>query len=143
MKIVVDTNVFVAAVMSADGASREILRLCMKRNLSPVIGNALFAEYEDVIGREKLFAASILTYDERQMLLDAFLSVCTWVPVYFLWRPNLRDEGDNHLFELAISANAEAIVTMNKRDFIGGQLKSDRMEILAPGELLGKLKRKS
>jgi len=27
-----------------------------------------------------------------------------WVSVYFGWRPNLPDEGDNHLFELALAA---------------------------------------
>jgi hypothetical protein len=36
--------------------------------------------------------------------------VCSSVP---RWRPNLRDEGDNHLVELAIAGGAEAIVTYN------------------------------
>ncbi len=39
-----------------------------------------------------------------------------WVSVYFGWRPNLPDEGDNHLFELALAGNAAAIITHNVRD---------------------------
>ena len=46
---------------------------------------------------------SPLTPKEREDLLDAFLSVCEWVPIYFLWRPNLPDEGDNHLMELVVA----------------------------------------
>jgi hypothetical protein len=25
----------------------------------------------------------------------AFLSVCEWVNIYYLWRPHLKDEADN------------------------------------------------
>ena len=39
-------------------------------------------------------------------MFHSFLSLCEWVPVYYLWRPNLRDEGDNHLIELAVAGRA-------------------------------------
>ena len=35
-----------------------------------------------------------LTNNEREGLLDAFLSVCHWQKVYYAWRPNLLDEAD-------------------------------------------------
>ena len=41
---------------------------------------------------------------------------------YFLWRPNLRDEGDNFLVELAVAGNSEIIVTNNVKDFEGAEL---------------------
>ena len=59
---------------------------------------------------------------EIRELVNAFYSVCRWVPVYFLWRPNLSDEGDNFLIELAIAGNAEAIVTNNIKDLEGSEL---------------------
>jgi hypothetical protein len=36
--------------------------------------------------------------------------------VYFLWRPNLPDEADNHLIELALAGAAQTIVTHNLND---------------------------
>jgi predicted nucleic acid-binding protein len=45
------------------------------------------------------------------------------VHVYYLWHPNLRDEGDNHVFELAGAGGAEAIVTTNVGDFRSAELR--------------------
>ncbi|WP_051088820.1 PIN domain-containing protein [Lamprocystis purpurea] len=56
---------------------------------------------------------SILSAAERDELLDIFLAQCRWTRVYFRWRPNVPDEGDNHLVELAITGGAQAIVTRN------------------------------
>jgi hypothetical protein len=39
-----------------------------------------------------------------------------WVTVYFGWRPNSPDDGDNHLIELALTGGAKAIVTHNSCD---------------------------
>src|ERR1700687_636005 len=41
---------------------------------------------------------------EQTQLLDAFLSRTRLVEVYYRWRPNLPDEGDNHVLELAVAA---------------------------------------
>ncbi|WP_368500055.1 PIN domain-containing protein, partial [Moraxella sp.] len=43
-------------------------------------------------------------------MLNALLSICEWVRIFYLWRPNLKDEGDNHLIELAVAGNANIIV---------------------------------
>lgn len=64
------------------------------------MGTSLLTEYESLMNRSELFQRSSLNEDERDQLLDAFLSVCHWTGVYFLWRPNLPDEADNHVFEL-------------------------------------------
>ena len=50
-------------------------------------------------------------------LLDIFIATALWTTVYSNRRPNLHDEGDNHLVELAIAGNAKCIVTRNLRDF--------------------------
>jgi predicted nucleic acid-binding protein len=59
-----------------------------------------------------------------------------WVTVYYGWRPNLPDEGDNHLIELAVAGNAEVIVTFNKKDLQRGQLLWPHLKILTPTECL-------
>lgn len=43
--------------------------------------------------RESLFSHCRLERNERENLLNAFLSVCRWTPIYYTWRPNLKDEG--------------------------------------------------
>lgn len=65
------------------------------------------------------------------------MSVCRWVKVYYLWRPNLLDEADNHLIELAIAGNASVIVTRNIRDFQQSQLQFPRLKIRTPEQIVG------
>lgn len=136
MIVVVDTYVFISAVMSKNGGARQIIRLCLQGSLTPLMGNALFAEFEDVCSRDALFDPKLISRADRDELLDAFLSCCRWVPVYFLWRPNLRDEADNHVLELAVAGNATCIITANKRDFSRQEMKFPNIDILNPVEFL-------
>ncbi len=135
-RLVVDTSVLVAALKSDGGASREVLRLCLQGRCRPLMGEKLFNEFESVMGRGELFHGCALAAREREALLDALLSVCEWVPVFFLWRPNLPDEGDNHLIELAVAGTAATVVTQNVRDLRGGELRFPQLGIETPAEFL-------
>lgn len=64
------------------------------------------------------------------------MSVCQWVKIFYLWRPNLKDEADNHLVELAIAGNAKIIVTRNINDFQRSQLLFPQIEILKPEQVI-------
>lgn len=134
--IVVDTDVFVSALRGA-GAANQVLAECLQGAFVPIMGAALFTEYESVLRRPRVFARCRLSNAEREELFDIFLGVCRWTRVYFAWHPNLRDEGDNHVVELAVAGAAAAIVTRNVRDFeIGAELKFPGLEILTPAQLL-------
>ena len=139
-RVVIDTNIFVSALMNAAGASRAVLRLALKREVLPLIGNALFNEYESLLKRDNLWKDSLLKGSERKWLFDALLSVSAWTPIYYLWRPNLRDESDNHLIELAVAAGAETIITANKRDFADSELLFPQIRIETAGEFLDQRK---
>jgi len=136
---VIDTNVLAGALLRREGQNRDGLRACFQDHLKPLVGQALFLEYEDVLGREQLFRKSPLAASERRQLFEAFLSVCEWVQVYYLWRPNLRDEGDNHILELAVAGGASIIVTNNVADFRGSELRFADIRILSPKILLKEL----
>ena len=137
IKIVVDTNVFISVLIGqSESTSRELVRQCLRGKYLPLIGNALFAEYQDVINRDRIISLCPLTTEERTNLLAAFMNVCQWVRVYYLWRPNLLDEADNHLIELAVAGNAQIIATRNIKDFRRSQLQFPQLEILKPEEVL-------
>ncbi|NJL28381.1 MAG: PIN domain-containing protein [Thermoanaerobaculia bacterium] len=121
--------------------ARLLLRACLERRLEPLMGEALFADYESLLARDALFEGCQLTASEREAVLNAFLSVCRWSPIYFLWRANLRDESANHLIELAVAGGARAIITKNVRDLRRGELRFPDLRILAPEELLKELSR--
>ena len=135
-RIVVDTNIITAAMLSPAGVNRAVLRACFTAKAHPLMGAALFHEYEDLLARSELMKSSPLTRAERRQLIEAFLSVCEWVRIYFLWRPNLPDEGDNHLVELAVAGGAEVIVTNNIRDLRRGELNFPHLQILTPAQFL-------
>jgi len=135
--IVVDTNVFVGACLGT-GASSRVVEACLTQRFQPLMGAALLAEYEDVLARAPLFTKSRLTTVERSELLDIFLATCRWTRIYYGWRPNLRDEGDNHLVELAVAGGASHIVTHNLRDLRNMELRFPGLAIATPTQLLAK-----
>jgi predicted nucleic acid-binding protein len=139
MRLVVDTNVLVAACWKEGNAGREVIKRCLRGVYLPLMGAALFAEYEDVMSRAGLFAGSPLTASERREVFKGFLAVCRWTQVYFAWRPNLPDEADNHLIELAVAGGAEVIVTRNVRDLSRGELRFPHIRVLTPDQCLESL----
>lgn len=132
--VVVDTSVFVSALKSSQGASRAVLRLCLESEIAPLMGHKLFLEFEDTLRRPGLFDSSPADEVEREVLFHGFLGVCRWVSVYFLWRPNLPDEGDNHVLELAIAGGAGVVVTHNISDF-AGELRFS-VQVMTPAQFL-------
>ena len=54
MKIVVDTNVLLGACLGT-GAASAVIAACLDGRCMPLMGNALFNEYEDVFSRKELF----------------------------------------------------------------------------------------
>ena len=135
MNIVVDTDVWVAGVRGS-GHANGVLRLCLEGRFTPLMGAALLAEYEDLLGRESIWRKARLTAAEREAFLDIFLSVCQWTRIYFAWRPNFSDEADNHLMELAVAGQADYIVTRNVRDLRAGQLRFPHISVVTPTRLL-------
>ena len=132
--IVIDTNVFVAGLRSAAGASRLLLRRVFTGDFQPLFGNALWLEYQDLLGRPVW--GELTTPAERVQVLAALAAQGRWVTVYYGWRPNLPDEADNHLIELALAGGAAAIVTHNLRDVRGGELKLGNLRVLTPAQCI-------
>ena len=127
MKVVIDTSVWVSALIKKETYARDILRLVFQDTISPQISEPLFREYESIMVRKKIQALTILTKEEQQELFNAFLSKCHWNDIYFSWRPNLKDENDNFVVELAVSSASKAIITYNLKDFKNAELVFDHI----------------
>lgn len=138
MKVVIDTNIFLGACMGSGAANQAVLA-CLLGKCTPLMGAALLTEYEDVLGRTELFESCRLNASERELLLDTFLAVCEWTRVYYSWRPNLPDEADNHLIELAVAGGANLIITRNLRDVRRGELHFPQLRIISPETFLQEL----
>lgn len=138
MRIVVDTNIIVAACLGT-GAANAVVAACLTQRCTPIIGNALFNEIEDVFARAALFESCRLNRRERDELIDTFFSCCEWVRVYYLWRPNLADEGDNHLVELGVAGGADFIVSRDLRNLRASQLQFPQLRPVSPEQFLKEL----
>ena len=135
MKVVIDTNIWISALISKEGLSREIIRLALQDKIYPQISTSLLVEYEAVMQRDKIQKLCILTSKEQEELFHAYLSTCKWNEIFYLWRPNLDEKDDDFLVELAVASNSKVIITDNKKDIENGELQFD-FEVFTPKEFL-------
>lgn len=131
-RVVIDTNVVVAAIRSRQGASFEVLRRIGDRTFEVALSVSLVLEYESVLSRH--LDASYLTNEEVNDLIDYMCEVAVWREIFFLWRPFLRDQNDDLVLELAVAAGCDKIVTHNTRDFAG--VEQFGIEVVTPAALL-------
>ncbi len=89
-----------------------------------------------MLEQSDLFETCRLDPAERNELLDIFLATCAWTRIYFAWRPNLPDEADNHLVELAVAGRARYIVTRNLRDVARMELNFPELRVVSPEDFL-------
>ena len=125
MKVVIDTSVWISALIKKESEARELLRLVFQDKIAPQMSEPLFREYESVMKRKKIQTLTVLSKKEQHELLNALLSKCHWNDIYYTWRPNLKDEDDNFLVELAVASDSKAIITYNVKDFTNAQLVFD------------------
>ncbi len=131
----IDTNVFVAALLSKRGASYKLLMLMDSGKFETNLSVPLIIEYEDV-GNRFLHETKLNKRDFRN-ILDFVCASTTHREIYFLWRPLLKDPKDDMVLELAVAASCEYIVTFNKRHFAGAHVFG--IQALMPHEFLSKI----
>lgn len=78
----------------------------------------------------------LTTHEERLELMAALASRGRWTRVFYGWRPNLPNEGDNHLIELAVASGAQHVITHNVKDLDRGELFFDTLSIKTPEQFL-------
>lgn len=116
-QIVLDTNVLVSGLRSRRGAAFKLLELVGTGRFDTHISVPLVLEYEDALSRQ--ITEGRVSQSVMDAVLDFHCQVAIRHPIFFLWRPFLRDPKDDMVLELAVKAECEMIVTFNARDFAG------------------------
>jgi putative PIN family toxin of toxin-antitoxin system len=115
-RVVIDTSVLRAGVVSASGASRALLLAVLDGEVLAMASTALMLEYEDVLLRPETLARARLSPRDVLDLLDDLCAVIRPVAVDVRWRPQTPDPGDDLVIEAAVNGIAEVIATYNLRD---------------------------
>lgn len=113
-RIVIDTNVLVAALRSRNGWSFQLLSLVGQERFQHLLTVPLLMEYEDVLLRPGMVP---LTADAVNDVLDYLCATAVQQSVHFLWRPQLPDVKDDMVLEAAVNGACSVIVTWKVRDF--------------------------
>jgi putative PIN family toxin of toxin-antitoxin system len=111
-RVVFDTNVLVSALRSRLGVSFQLLSLVGHSRFALQVSAPLIAEYEAVLKRGQL----ALSDEQIDDIIDFVCAQSEHHKIFYLWRPVLKDPGDDFLLELAVKAQA-TIVTWNLGDF--------------------------
>jgi putative PIN family toxin of toxin-antitoxin system len=135
-RTVIDTNIVFSGLYSSAGASHQVLRAIMKKQIQPVMSVALLFEYEDILKRNS--RTLCLKYAKIDAILDAICALCSLHKIHYLWRPFLSDPNDDHVLELAVASGVKTITTFNQSDFAG--VEKFGISLLSPKKLLEEIK---
>jgi putative PIN family toxin of toxin-antitoxin system len=118
MRVVLDTNVMVAAARSRNGASFALVADIPSPKFQICLSVALYVEWQSVLTRPENIPAG-LGADQVLAYLRYVASQAHLQDIHFLWRPYLPDPDDDMVLELAFAAGCRYLITHNVQDFHG------------------------
>lgn len=130
MRLILDTNVLVSANIQRSYPYYVVDRVLADPKLVLCISEQLFAEYVEVLNREKF--AKFPDFHSRAQTM---LSDIETYGVKFITTTKVEvigDEPDNRLLELAETCGADYLVTGNENDFTMAEYKGTK--IVSPKE---------
>ena len=135
-RLVLDTNVLVAALRSRRGPAFALLSRVGAGDFDLSLTVPLLFEYEDVLARETIGVDP----DAARAVPDYLCAVATHQPGYFLWRPLLPDPKDDMVLEAAVASRSD-VVTYNRKDFAGAERFG--VQVQRPADVLRRIGRES
>ena len=112
-----DTDILIASVRSKTGASRSIMQMIERRQLTAVATVPMLIEYEAVLTRPEHLAAGNLTRHGAENIINALAALLLPIEPHFSWRPQLKDPNDEMILEAAVNGQAMFIITFTTRHF--------------------------
>ena len=129
MKIVVDTNVLVSALIRPEGIPARILDLIITGQVKIVLDHRIYAEYQDVLLRPEFGFVPGLVDNLLDFLLQSGERVYT-----VSTSAALPDASDGKFLEVAIDGSADFLVTGNLKHFPPRQRRA--VFVVSPREFL-------
>ena len=137
MVVTIDTSVLFQAFHSRRGASFQILQKVRYGEITMAVSLPVFQEYRDLLSRDDVRKQLALGPEDVETLLQFIATVARPTSIRFVWRPNLRDENDNMVMELALAGGSEYLITRNTRDFLlDTDLSNEEVTVVTPAEFL-------
>ncbi len=118
MRVVLDTNILVAASRSKRGAAYAVISQLPSKRFEIALTIPLYLEYQDALTRPEQLSKQY-TAEEAIGFTRYLASIAYKQDVYFLWRPWLKDPKDDMVLEAALASRSKFIVTYNLNDFAG------------------------
>jgi putative PIN family toxin of toxin-antitoxin system len=129
-KIVIDTNVFVSALIQRSYPYFIVRELFSNNDIELCISDELLEEYYDVLNREKFSNYQDFSAKAQTLLADIQKRAIKYFPAGKL--KIINDIDDNKLLELAETSNANFLITGNTNDFTMKEYKETK--IVTPKE---------
>ncbi len=135
MRVVLDTNVVVSALLTGGGTADMAVQLILQGEATLLADSRILAEYDDVTARPRFGFAEA----ERRIFMDLLAGLAEPVVARPL-RLALPDPDDRMFVEAAIAGAADAIVTGNRKHFVPRRGKLP-VRVLTPREFVDRLRK--
>jgi putative PIN family toxin of toxin-antitoxin system len=112
LRLVIDTNIVVSAVLKPDGLQRTVFLLAITKPATLYVSPAIFAEYREVLSRPNLKIRKGARQQFLQLIKNRSRSIPPARPLHVT-----KDPDDNIFLECADAARADYLVTGNSRHF--------------------------
>lgn len=129
MRVVIDTNVLVAGLLSPFGRPGEVIRMTTAGSLSLLYDARIMAEHTQVLKRPKFSFSP----EHIETLLNQVKAIGVIVASDPL-SVRLPDEEDEAFLEVALAGRAECLITGNLKHFPSAARQGIR--VLSPAEFL-------
>jgi uncharacterized protein len=112
LKVVIDTNIIVSALLSPRGLSARLLNLVLEKKIIIVYDNNILFEYSDVLNREKFKLDKELV----NIIINFIAKEGEYKTAEFQ-NIKFNDEDDKAFYELYRNEDVDFLITGNKKHF--------------------------
>jgi putative PIN family toxin of toxin-antitoxin system len=131
LKLVIDTNVVISSLLKPESNPALIMSLVLRGDCTLCVTEAIFLEYEGVLGRGKFKKLDQAGVGE---FLSTLRKRALWVVPKVTIDDVTKDPDDNAFLECALESKADFLITGNIHHF--PEKKFRHTSIVTPGEFV-------